>query len=288
MRRGSRLHRIVFASAIGVALLARAPRASADEKAVCLAASEKGQQLRNRGKLEDARAQFAICARVECPALVRSDCNQWMGETLQAAPSIVVGAKDRGGNDLVDVHVLLDGKVVTTTLDGKPILVDPGVHTIRYEHVGAPAVEERIVVNQGEKNRVLQVTFQSGTPKEDPVRVEPEGRKLTPVIVGLGVLGLLGGAGTVFFLFSANGAVDDARNECAPNCSQERVDEVSSTVNTNYVLAGVSGGVGALALGGAALLYFTQPTGDSKAAARFDLRVRPLQGGSVTEVRWTF
>lgn len=288
MRRGSRLHRIVFASALGLALSSKAPLAAADEKAVCLAASEKGQQLRNAGKLTDARAQFAICARVECPALVRGDCNQWMGEVLQAVPSIVIGAKDLGGNDLVDVQVLLDGKVVTTTLDGKPILVDPGLHAVRYEHAGAAAIEDRIVVNQGVKNRVLQVTFQSGAPKGGAVRVDTDGRKFTPVIVGLGVLGLLGGAGTIFFLLSANGTVDDARSECAPNCSKERVDEVTSSVNTSYALAGVSGSVGALALGGAALLYFTQPTGEAKSASRVDLRVRPLQGGSVTELHWSF
>src|SRR5687768_9589040 len=84
-------------TALAVCVLTSASLASAapDEKAQCVAASEKAQQLRNANKLSEAREQLAICGRSECPKLVVQDCTEWMKELIQSLPSIVPGAKDR-------------------------------------------------------------------------------------------------------------------------------------------------------------------------------------------------
>ena len=57
--------------------------------------------------------------------------------------SVVPAAKDKKGRDIVDVKVSIDGKVVTETLDGKALPVDPGVHTFRFETKNAPPSTSR-------------------------------------------------------------------------------------------------------------------------------------------------
>src|ERR1700733_10632931 len=148
---------IAFLS-IPVAAVAFAGNAFADDKQDCIAASEAGQDQKLRGSLRGAREQLLICARDVCPAIVRQDCTQWLTEIIAALPSVVVGARDWKGHDLVDVTVSVDGVVVASKLDGKPIAVDPGVHTFRYESAsGTEPVEEHMVIRQGERNRPLTV-----------------------------------------------------------------------------------------------------------------------------------
>src|SRR4051812_16562109 len=99
--------------AAGVTIVAPA---AADEKAICVAASEKAQQLRSTGKLVEAREQLKVCGRRECPKLIQQDCTQWTSEVLATLPSAVPAAKDRKGRDIVDVRLTVDGKVVAESL----------------------------------------------------------------------------------------------------------------------------------------------------------------------------
>src|SRR4051812_3792936 len=108
MKRGRSL---VIAGASLLAVLTSDVSAFADEKAICVAASEKAQQLRSTGKLVDAREQLTVCGRAECPKLIQQDCTQWTSEVLAALPSVVPAAKDRKGRDIVDVRLTVDGKV---------------------------------------------------------------------------------------------------------------------------------------------------------------------------------
>jgi hypothetical protein len=156
MRRAAVLLAVVAMAALSTA------HARADDKQQCLAASDQGQQMRDDGKYRRAREAFAACARDACPALVRRDCVKWLADLDQSSPSIVVGAKDDKGGDLVDVTVLVDGAPLVTKLDGKPVLVDPGAHVLRFETRGYPRVEQHVMVHAGEKSRLLVVQF--GTP----------------------------------------------------------------------------------------------------------------------------
>ena len=214
-----------------LAVVAMASPARADEKAICVSASEKAQQLRNAGKLSEAREQLTHCSRAECPKLIQQDCTQWMGEVLATLPSVIPGAKDRKGRDIIDARVLVDGKVAAETLDGKPIIVDPGVHLFRFETKGVAAVEEQVVARQGEKNRIVTVTFATG---DDPAAPPPvtgppaEATSSGPpvaafVVGGLGLVAL-GFAG--YFGLSGNADARNLRDGCAPNCAKSAVDDV--------------------------------------------------------------
>ena len=59
-RRGPSSSLAVLAAGL---VLALAVEAHADDKQQCVAASEKAQQLRNAGKLSQAREQLATCGR---------------------------------------------------------------------------------------------------------------------------------------------------------------------------------------------------------------------------------
>lgn len=260
--------------------------AHADEQKSCIAASEKAQQLKNAGKLSEAREQLVICNREVCPKLVQQDCSEWMRELLSSLPSIVPGARDKRGRDLVEVRVVVDGKVMTETLDGKPIALDPGVHRFRFETKGAPAIDEQVVVRQGEKNRILTVTFATpddksggGTAWQPHPREEPS--KALPIAAySLAGAGLIVGTVALIIDLGANSDAQNLRDTCAPNCRQEDVDDIDS----RYTLAGVTAGIGgALFLTGAILfvVHITEPT--SRTSARSPTWITPRPGGAAFE-----
>jgi hypothetical protein len=139
-------------------MLAAKP-ARADSADECVGAAERAQPLKHDGKLRAARDELRVCTRPECPSIVRSDCTRWLAEIDATAPSIVVHATDPSGSDLVDVRVLVDGRLAAASLDGRDIAIDPGPHVLRFEHDGSEPVEEKVVAVLGEQHRRLSVTF---------------------------------------------------------------------------------------------------------------------------------
>lgn len=145
------------ALSVSLLLLVFARSAHADPKA-CIAASDKGQSLRNDGKLTGARAAFAECAAEACPAAIRKDCTGWLGEVDAALPTIVLGAKI-GAKDVIAVRVSMDGVKLVDALDGRAIPIDPGSHVFHFETDGEPSVDKTVLVKQGEKNRGIDATW---------------------------------------------------------------------------------------------------------------------------------
>jgi hypothetical protein len=255
----------LLASTLILATFAGERGARADDKQVCVAASERAQQLKSAGKLSDAREQLMVCSRAECPKLIQQDCTQWMSEVLGTLPSVVPGAKDKKGRDVLDVRVAVDGKVAAETLDGKAIVLDPGVHTFRFETKGAPAVEEQVVVKPGEKNRIVTVTFAVGE-ESSPGPVGPPGTDSSSPPYAAYVVGGLGIAALGAALIVDLGASSDARNlrdTCAPNCAKGDVDAVQS----KYTIAGVTAGIGGALVITGVVLFFLNRSGSSKSGS---------------------
>jgi hypothetical protein len=269
---------VVFVPLAPLLVISSAARTAAadDDRQVCVSASEKGQQLRSAGKLVDAREQLNLCGRTECPKLIQQDCTQWMIEVLASLPSVVPGAKDRRGRDVVDARLTIDGKVATETLDGKPIVLDPGVHSFVFEAKGSgagPAVKEQVVIKPGEKNRIVSVTIATG---DDVVadsvpdhgigeRPVAEASRTSPpvaayVVGGLGVVAL-GVAGVMGLL--ANSDAHDLRSTCAPSCKQSDVD----AIQTRYTIGGVTAGVGGALLITSIVLFVVHGNGSSRAGS---------------------
>ncbi len=277
-----------FASIVAIGVMPGS--ALADERQVCVSASEKAQHLKNSGKLVEAREQLMQCSRAECPKLIQQDCTQWMSEVLTSLPSVVPAAKDKKGRDIVDVKVTVDGKTVTDTLDGKAIVVDPGVHAFHFETKGAPAIDEQVVVKPGEKNRIVTVTFATPSAQDDAssggrltTRPSEEQRSSPPIaayvfgglgIVALGVAGFMG--------LSGNSDARDLRDGCAPKCSQSDVDAVQQ----KYTIAAVTAGVGAALIITSVVLFFTHKGSSSRTGALESTIYRSSGTGAATVFRF--
>src|SRR5262245_10917168 len=115
---GVRLTGVAVAALVLVATASSAAPNHVDKR-TCVAANEEAQKLRRDGKLRATRGQLLVCARPECPVVVRQDCAQWLNEVVAATPSIVVAARDSAGKETLAVKVSIDGALVLQKLDGK-------------------------------------------------------------------------------------------------------------------------------------------------------------------------
>src|SRR5262245_56106628 len=103
LRHGPAGARVALAAALVVSLSRAAPPQGDQVKVTCAQAYETAQRLREGHRLREAREQLLVCARPECPALLRRDCAPWLGEVEAVLPSIVVVARTADGQKEHDV-----------------------------------------------------------------------------------------------------------------------------------------------------------------------------------------
>jgi hypothetical protein len=265
----------------------------ADDKEDCLAAAEQGQSVRDAGKYVQARERFRTCSQASCPVVVRRDCLRWNSDLDDQMPTVVVVARDARGADLSHVRVLVDGVAVADSLDGQPLAVDPGEHTVRFESAGAAPLEERVVVHAGEKNRLLRVELISANRPDAPREVPPEPRpapatpspSLGPALVAGGV-GVLGFGAMAYFGVKAKSDTDDLRQQ---PCAATQTCSVSS-IRTEVVAANVFLGIGVVGVGVATWLFLTAHSAPAPArsAVALQLGASPTPGGGVLGVAGDF
>ncbi len=142
-----------------VATLFLASPALAVDRAACVDASSKTQDLRAASKLVEAREQALICASSDCPAVVSRDCSQWLTEIEQVLPSVSIAPHDANGADLVAVKVFVDDQLWFSTIDGRARFLNPGAHKFRFEADGLPSTVQNVVIREGEKGRAIVVTL---------------------------------------------------------------------------------------------------------------------------------
>jgi hypothetical protein len=234
-----------------------------DEKQACASAAEDAEQLRIDARLLQARERLVRCSRPGCPAAVRNDCAQWMTEVVAAIPTVVLGVRDPRGQDVLSARASVDGVPVAHGLEGKPIEVDPGVHTFRFESAGA-ATEQAVLIREGEKSRAITATLETsrGGPtasSASSTAPSPSSRgSLHPspwawALGGIGVLALGVGA---YLELSVNADANGLQSTCGHSCSHAQVDPL---VLKQQVLGPIAFGVGALSLGLAAYTLLAAP-----------------------------
>lgn len=263
-----------------MALAANATNAK-PTKSECLASSDLAQDLRTQGQLLAARDQLAICANDACPAVVRKDCGKWLADVQESIPTIVLGAREEGSGDVIDVDVTLDGKPLTSHLDGKSIPIDPGPHKLTFAVPGRKTIELQVLLTEGDKNHRVQAVFPAiakAVPAPLP-RPSVEDRKspsyVAPVV--LGVVGLVGIGAFAYLGLTGAKELRDDRATCAPRCNPDDVD----ASRRKLVFADVSLGIGVVALAASTVLFLT--TSPAPDHARVDLSVGP----NVAIARWT-
>jgi hypothetical protein len=236
--------------------------AHANGRNACIAAADRGQELRDRRKLVEARERFVACAQDACPPPVRKDCSQWQADVETRLPSVVFVASDERGNDLADVTVTLDERRVTDKLDGTSVNLNPGEHEVVFERTGSPPERLSVIAREGEKNRQLRVVLKTSSAKSAAMSPElpapppsppPERRSLVPSLVLWGAGAVTIGA-SLLVGFGARSDVDDLRRSCGGHCSDDAVD----SARERLVLADVGVGLGLVALAVGTYLALTR------------------------------
>jgi hypothetical protein len=138
----------------------------------CTRAYTYNQALRKEGRLVEAYDLALVCSNPACPRILVPDCTAWAAELDGAIATVIVTAKDESGRDVSDAAVALDDKPWITKLDGKPVRLDPGEHTIAVTS-GTATTKLRVSIRQGERARVLEVTLVGPPPAPPPPRVPP-------------------------------------------------------------------------------------------------------------------
>ncbi len=250
------------------ALLTSAAHAEDSPVQKCLSSHERAQVERLDGRLVESRESLQACASESCPSFVRGDCVRWLDEVRKEIPTVVFEALGASGN-ISDVVVSVEGKPVTSQLDGKPLAFDPGVYEFEFVSPDGETKTVKVLLRQGDQNKLISVDFRPPAPPQTAstsssgssgsLFVTPEDRvelmRPTPVLTYVfGGLAAVATASTVVF-----GLQKQERESCSPSCSPERVDEVKQSA----LFADISLGVAAGSAATAAILYFTRSAVES-------------------------
>ncbi len=244
------------------------PRVSAaGSREECVEAHGRAQDLREHGQLARARQTFLTCAQSSCPTVVQQDCARFSEELAQLVPTVSFSARDANAADLPSTMVYVDDALVATRLDdGRAYELDPGKHAIRYVHDGKETTL-KVVLNQGERGRLLVATFfdrsvpHAATPEAPEVTAATGARRpLFPlVLAGIGAAAAVTG-GVLFAVGSSS--VPDACSVSTKECATAPNDPAIGKAESGVRLAntGLAVGIGgAVTLIGGLVWYLVQP-----------------------------
>jgi hypothetical protein len=221
-------------------ILASAVATAAPTVEQCVSASTAAQQEQKNGSYLAAKRQLEVCASPQCPSVVQSDCTKWLAEVLATMPSLVVVAR-LDGVDQRQARVLLDGHLWQGELSGRPEDLEPGQHELTVT-VGTQTRFQKLLVNVGEKNRLVVFEFATAVTEPAPSM----GRRFPVVPVVLSTVALAGV--TTFTVLGLSGRIGlDAllKQECAAtkSCAPSAVAEVQR----RFLIADVALGAGVVA-----------------------------------------
>jgi hypothetical protein len=271
--------RSVGALGVSVLLSSSVALAAGPTKEACVAANEAAQDLRQAGKLREAREKLLLCVSEACPGPVREDCAQRLNDVNTAMPTIVFEVKDPGGNDLSAARVTMDGQPLLDRVTGSAVPVDPGEHRFAFDDGnGVAHAEQTVVVREGDHDRHIRVVLEA--PRTSPTLtagLQPEApastnegstqRLIGLVAGGAGIAGLV--VGSIFGLLSKSTYDHAFETDCKskPNgCNAQGVQDYQ-TAQSQATVSTVGFIAGGVLLAGGAVLYFTSPTGSSVAVA---------------------
>jgi hypothetical protein len=287
-------------------LLAPSVCLGADERSqdaeACFTAAEAAQPMLRERRLREARQKLEVCSRDACPRAARADCRTWLAQVVRELPTVVFAAREEGpGGDfrpIREVRVLVDGELVVARLDGEPVFVDPGLHTVRFERAPNDAVERRIELLEGESLRAIEVDFGAHPrpPGERPVanRTAPAPVRaaipppaapaastppsvVPPAAIALGAAGAVAlAAGVVMEVLGLSDRqhlVDtcEADRSCAPADVE--------AARTRVMAGDIALGASAILSASAAYVYFTRATGARRGSGVSSLRLGSMAAG---------
>lgn len=245
----------------------------------CIADHEHAQVLRAEGRLQQARARLISCSSDKCPDVVRSDCAKWYTDIGAQVPSIVLSAR-KGDRDVFSARVSLNGALLTDSLDGHEIELDPGRYKILVELPDGARKEKEVLVGKGQRARRIEFVFEPAVPALPPVvpimedEPPPTHRPMPWGTLVLGGASLLGvGIGTGFGV-EAIRQRNELRRECSPYCTDDEKAKVDALIMTSDI----GFAVGILAGIGGVVTYLLRPEIPLDQGRRTAGMVSPLTG----------
>jgi hypothetical protein len=252
---------------------AEAPAATAEpSRAQCLAAHEQAQDARLAGQLLAARLALRECSATACPSLVSRDCLLWLSEVEQQMPSVIFrAAKD--GEDVVLLRVREGDKLLTESITGSPLELDPGPHHFVAELPGFPAQDATYVLQAGDKGRVVRFDFVSPKPPAPnpppvppaPPPARPEHRPIPTLSYALGGVTVSATVTGAVLGGLALSKRRDVREDCAPLCAEHDVRGVKQLALGSDIAFALA----LLGAGATVYSYLTRPSvplGDTSAS----------------------
>lgn len=219
----------------------------------CNAAHEEAQTLKEQKKPHAAREKLVVCAKQECPVVLRKECAEQLTIVDRDAPTVTLEAHDDAGNDTADVKVSMDGTQVADRLTGAAFDVEPGEHVFRFERADGKSIEQKVLVVEGEKNRKVVADFSTLVPKPKPPEDKPpppEKKSLSPLVFVAGGVAVAGVASFAFFALHGKGTEHDLQRSCSPHCTDSDV----RPVKTDYLVGDISLAVALVATAAAVVL----------------------------------
>lgn len=224
-------------------------------EAECQAAFDHAVELAGHGQLVQARSALATCESASCGEAIRHRCMLRSELIVEDTPTIVLSVTDDDDAPVDGVRVSVDRVLVASRIDGLAIPVEPGVHDFTFYKGDTVIATKRLVILQGQRNRVIAVRVPpegghaSGAGVADAGRLRVT-RTAAPVhrgsfvpsylVLGVGVTGLAGAA----VLTTWGRGDNDRLAECSPGCPQASVDHIHRL----YLGADISLGVGITAI----------------------------------------
>lgn len=291
----------------------------------CAQAYEDAQEHRSEGRLGQAGEALLICAQAHCPAFVQTDCAQWLTEVKKEMPSVIFEATDPGGQETAAVSVTVDGERVMDRLDGRAFTLNPGEHVFRFDFDGQKPITRTLMIQQGEQERRIQVSWQPTQVKEPSeaaprtvdkdasvfVRNAEDFRLASYITAGAGVVSLGVGIG---FWVAGKGEDDaflaecgglnpqgqcvnfdysgDASDPTSPNAmSIQRAEDAKASSAQKYTIGNITAIAGGVLIAtGVTLFLLTEPWSSNSTALVHDVRwmAAPSPDGGFCTVSGSF
>jgi hypothetical protein len=260
-----RRRRLAFVACAMAGLLGlpRPSWADDESKKTCASAFTSAQRLMRSGRLLEAKKMLMVCGGPQCPTVMHPDCEQWLASVEASMPTVVFQMSVAMGGPPPDVHVAVDdGEGML--FDGRALSMDPGTHEVSFVAEGFVTEHRRVVVSEGEKlhRETVQLArvpdlaaAKQGDLPPGAERRSPRSRVTAPVVLAATAAVAAGVAAVILGVRARSD--DRGLEQCSPNCTHERADQVKR----EYLWTNVSIGVAIAGVATAAVLFLLHGDG---------------------------
>jgi hypothetical protein len=259
-----------------------------DTTKACVDAYGNAQEHRKSQDLLKARDELRSCSVSTCPSVVQNDCTMWLAQVLEAIPSVILEAKV-GDDDVFDVSVSMDGTRLVALLDGKPLEINPGLHTFVFEQPGTPPIEKKVIVTPRDKSQVVTASWPRTTAPTravvDPIAASGDvaasrSRPVPAIVYVLGATAVAGLGSFAVLGLTGQATQHDLEQSCSPRCSNSEV----TSLRTRFLAADIAAGVGGASAVAALVAFLVRPEREAPRTPS-TLGVRPTHSGGL--ITWS-